>query len=352
MTDPNNTNGYRKPEDGGSNGDGAFGGASYVPPNNGQPGYQQPGQAEYGQTDYGQAEYGQSPTVPAYGQQAYGQSQAQQPQQPGYDQTNYGQQTYGQQDSQPAQPQQPAQPPTQNGVPVYGQSGYDQPGYDPNGANPYGQNGQPGYGQQGAAGYDPNNPNGYGPNGYAQTGYAPGYGPNAGEPPLWAPYYGISFPNAIVRFFKKYAMFSGRASRSEYWWVILFTAIVSAVFSILSQATNGSTVIDGLESLWGLAIFIPQLAVAVRRLHDRNKSGWWLLLPYGLYLLAFIVVMGGVAGAAFSAGAGSDGGMGGSVLAIFLGAALFITGAVLNIVMFVGKSDPAGAVWDRPDNRQ
>lgn len=72
--------------------------------------------------------------------------------------------------------------------------------------------------------YPPQNPYGQQP---ASTG--PG-----GEPPLWAPYYGISFGGAVTRFFKKYATFSGRASRSEFWWWYLVNVVVAIVLGILA----------------------------------------------------------------------------------------------------------------------
>nr|WP_223252972.1 DUF805 domain-containing protein [Arthrobacter sp. AFG7.2] len=111
----------------------------------------------------------------------------------------------------------------------------------------------------------------------------------SGEPPLWAPWYGAPFAAAVKRFFKKYATFSGRASRSEYWWWTLVSIIVSIVLNIVITAginytgygpTAGLGTLIGilLAATWLLAFFIPSLALSVRRLHDSNKSGWMLLL--------------------------------------------------------------------------
>ena len=95
----------------------------------------------------------------------------------------------------------------------------------------------------------------------------------------------MKFGDAIKSFFSKYATFSGRARRSEYWFAVLFFALVSAAASVIWP---GGTDEDGwrqngpLESLWSIATFIPSLAIAVRRLHDTGRSGkylWWLLLP-------------------------------------------------------------------------
>jgi len=107
-----------------------------------------------------------------------------------------------------------------------------------------------------------------------------------GEPPLWAPYYGAPFPAAVKRFFKKYATFSGRASRSEFWWWALVSFAVSTVFNIISGATTASS-LDSAPTLgigailgvvWGLATLVPSLALLVRRLHDGGFSGLLALL--------------------------------------------------------------------------
>jgi uncharacterized membrane protein YhaH (DUF805 family) len=68
-----------------------------------------------------------------------------------------------------------------------------------------------------------------------------------------------------------YAQFDGRASRSEYWWFYLFTVLAGLAAEIV-----GSTV----GSLATLAFFLPGLALAVRRLHDVGRSGWWVLILF------------------------------------------------------------------------
>jgi uncharacterized membrane protein YhaH (DUF805 family) len=151
--------------------------------------------------------------------------------------------------------------------------------------------------------------------GALQYGQQPPTGPN-GEPPLWAPWYGISFGKAVGRFFKKYATFSGRASRSEFWWWYLANAIVGIVLGILyaigfatserstvsmSSSTSASVqstvtepsalfVISGiLFLLWGLAIIIPTLALGWRRLHDANLTGalWIIAIFVGIVGIVF-----------------------------------------------------------------
>ena len=87
--------------------------------------------------------------------------------------------------------------------------------------------------------------------------------------------------NWYITVLKKYAVFSGRARRKEYWMFVLFNIIFSIAAIILDNllgtASNelGYGIIYGLYSL---AILIPTLAVAVRRLHDIGKSGWWIFI--------------------------------------------------------------------------
>ena len=75
--------------------------------------------------------------------------------------------------------------------------------------------------------------------------------------------------------FERYAQFTGRAGRAEYWWFFLANLIVSVVLNVLARA-SGLFSILGL--VYSLALLVPGLAVAVRRLHDTGKSGWWLLI--------------------------------------------------------------------------
>ena len=91
----------------------------------------------------------------------------------------------------------------------------------------------------------------------------------------------MNFGQAISTCFAKYATFSGRASRPEFWWFFLFQILVSIAASMLGD------VVAGLVSL---AVLLPALAVGARRLHDINKSGWWqliMLTVIGLLLLIY-----------------------------------------------------------------
>ncbi|RYF95729.1 MAG: DUF805 domain-containing protein [Chitinophagaceae bacterium] len=79
----------------------------------------------------------------------------------------------------------------------------------------------------------------------------------------------------------KYAVFTGRARRSEYWYFTLFSIIIS-ILLMVSDEMFGTVF---LESIYSLAVLIPSIAVGVRRMHDVGKSGWFLLIPiYNLIL--------------------------------------------------------------------
>ena len=91
----------------------------------------------------------------------------------------------------------------------------------------------------------------------------------------------MNFGQAISTCFSKYATFSGRASRPEFWWFFLVQILVSIAASMLGD------VVAGLVSL---AVLLPALAVGARRLHDIGKSGWWqliMLTVIGLLLLIY-----------------------------------------------------------------
>ncbi len=83
-----------------------------------------------------------------------------------------------------------------------------------------------------------------------------------------------------------YCNFDGRASRYEYWWFVLCNVIISCVCSLIDQLI-GVAIISGLV---GLALLLPGLGLAVRRLHDINKSGWWVLISL-IPLVGWIILI-------------------------------------------------------------
>ena len=88
--------------------------------------------------------------------------------------------------------------------------------------------------------------------------------------------------NAISVCFKKYATFTGRASRSEFWFFYLFYIILYAIGMIVESSAG----IANLSYLFVLPLWLPQLAVSIRRMHDTDRSGWFILVPiYNLVLL-------------------------------------------------------------------
>ncbi|MBT1169645.1 DUF805 domain-containing protein [Bifidobacterium sp. SO4] len=267
-------------------------------------------QPEYGA--YGAPAYGQ-PTPPQSNGNPYASAPADQYGQ--YGQTAYGQQT-------------PA--------PAYGQQqSYAQP------ANPYGQNpygAQPPYNQA--------------PPSYGQ--YAAPSAP-AGPVPLDQPYYGCPFPEAFLRFWKKYIVFSGRASRSEFWWWTLAASAVNIVLNILSEATDDKLAF--LATLWALATLIPGIALAVRRLHDIDKPGWWVAIFYGAIVIGAILMtvgagtaiwggLGGFASGSYSNhyGTAAAGGIGIAVI----GSLLTLAAGIVYIVFMALPSKPEGARFDVP----
>lgn len=111
--------------------------------------------------------------------------------------------------------------------------------------------------------------------------------------PLSLPYYPATFGQAMGQFFRKYATFSGRASRSEFWWVMLFMAGLFLAGAIVTALT-GSDWSAGLYVMFMMATFVPSLALAVRRLHDANFSGgllWLWLVPYVGFLIVLVMAL-------------------------------------------------------------
>lgn len=87
----------------------------------------------------------------------------------------------------------------------------------------------------------------------------------------------MSFGEAIVSVFSKYAEFSGRARRSEYWYFVLFQILLSAALTLVAYMVPALAILGSIASL---ALFIPSLAVQVRRLHDIGKSGWYIFIVF------------------------------------------------------------------------
>jgi len=106
--------------------------------------------------------------------------------------------------------------------------------------------------------------------------------------------FSMDFMTAVRTCLSKYVDFSGRARRSEYWYFALFSFLVSLAASIVDAVIgtdyDGATSGGLIQTVVGLAFFLPSLAVAVRRLHDTDRSGWWILIGL-IPLVGFIVLI-------------------------------------------------------------
>lgn len=92
--------------------------------------------------------------------------------------------------------------------------------------------------------------------------------------------------NWYLEVLKKYAVFSGRARRREFWFFVLFNFIIMIILMIIAQAINSAI----LSTIYSLAVLIPSIAVTVRRLHDTNRTGWWVLIGL-IPVIGFIVLL-------------------------------------------------------------
>lgn len=155
--------------------------------------------------------------------------------------------------------------------------------------------------------------------------------------------------------FKRYFDFKGRSRRKEYWMYTLFVVIVSFVLTFLDSmlglggSATGDADLTGtsvgasgamsgglLSNIFSLATIIPSLAVGVRRLHDLDRSGWWILLPLGPILLGLILM-----GASFMS-AMSGGSAGFSGIALF-GVIVMLGGLACAILLLVWYCTPGTA---------
>ncbi len=173
------------------------------------------------------------------------------------------------------------------------------------------------------------------------------------------PLYDATFGQAVSRFWRKFGVFSGRASRSEYWWWTLASTGVSFVLQLVGTLLSGGFVaqpqdLDLLSAryvlplLWSLATFVPALALAVRRLHDTNRSGWWylLVLPSLIGAVLMLVSLGSLNLEQLA----TDGPAGMSLAPLLLGLGLLVVGSIGSIVLivfYILGPDPRGQRFDR-----
>ncbi|MBM6580207.1 DUF805 domain-containing protein [Microvirga sp. BT689] len=99
----------------------------------------------------------------------------------------------------------------------------------------------------------------------------------------------MDFAQAVKTCLNKYATFSGRAQRSEYWYFFLFMIVVNIVASVLDSIIFGDMPL--LYLIATLALIVPSIAAGARRLHDTDKSGWWLLLGLIPFVGAIVLIV-------------------------------------------------------------
>lgn len=110
----------------------------------------------------------------------------------------------------------------------------------------------------------------------------------------------MGFQEAVKSFFSRWSDFKTRSSRSEYWWAYLGMMIISFVVGLvigILMTVLGETIGNILMLVFYIVILVPSIAIMVRRLHDHDKSGWWVLIIFvpilgGLYLLYLFVTKG------------------------------------------------------------
>ncbi|NMM93541.1 DUF805 domain-containing protein [Bifidobacterium oedipodis] len=170
-------------------------------------------------------------------------------------------------------------------------------------------------------------------------------------PPLWMPWYDIGFTRAVARFWRKAFAFHGRASRREYWWGYLFqilvTVVVVAIGAGLDAAIGMAQSDDGpFTSVFTIVIMmvlcVPNLSLGVRRLHDENLRGWWIMLPTLLMLMSFVAIAASIMAMDDSARPQMIG-----VLGLLCAIALYLLSDIAGVVLMVLPSKPAGARFDK-----
>jgi uncharacterized membrane protein YhaH (DUF805 family) len=90
----------------------------------------------------------------------------------------------------------------------------------------------------------------------------------------------MGFGQAIASGFANYVNFSGRATRPQYWYFVLFLFIVGIVAVLIDFGVFNATDIGPTNAIFTLATFLPSLAVTIRRLHDIGRTGWWVFLAF------------------------------------------------------------------------
>lgn len=166
-----------------------------------------------------------------------------------------------------------------------------------------------------------------------------------GDVPLWQPLKGASPADAFGRFWRKYATFSGRASRSEFWWWFLIDIVIGVVLSIVVTVLDhvSPASFGFITYIWGLVIIVPWLALLWRRLHDANLSGWWALSPFVLLVIGGILFVIRAVTLIIAHGHSAAG-----VGELIAGGVVDFLSTIILLILTLLPSNGNGARFDRP----
>lgn len=162
-------------------------------------------------------------------------------------------------------------------------------------------------------------------------------------PALNRPLPGASFADATARFFQRWNQMAGRSSRSEFWWAILALTLANVVLNFIPVVGQVLAVVVNIGTL------IPLVTVTMRRYHDTNRSGWWIILPIMAQLAGFIAAAMAFLGVLVSFGEDQSARDDGMVLLTIAGVAALITLALTAwaCMQLAGKSVAEGTRFDR-----
>lgn len=143
----------------------------------------------------------------------------------------------------------------------------------------------------------------------------------------------MNFGDSIGESFFNYANFKDRAARAEYWWWVLFATVAVLIAAVLDYVLFNGWSVSPFTLVVGVAALLPSLSAAVRRLHDTNRSGWWVFLPIG----AAALMIAGIVVAAIGNPRNPLGGMG--LIYVGVPALLVIATGILLIVLLLAPGD-------------
>lgn len=150
------------------------------------------------------------------------------------------------------------------------------------------------------------------------------------------PHYGAPFWDAFARFWKRYATFSGRASRAEFWWWMLVWVVADVVMFVTSLGGDTAFwITEVVRGIWIVATVVPFAALLWRRLHDANISGWWGLPFLALNLYSKLM-------AAIGLGQVPTSVIGSNIVSVVMGALM-----IHILVLGLRKPAPAGERFDK-----